>query len=331
MISHGAWRRNFVESVSIVPHSGVRGSGGPRPEEAEAGDVDDRRRQGQRRGDDQRRQRVREHVAGQQPRRRSHRRSEPRSRSPTRAARAGCRAGCGRRSGRSTIATANMIWGSPRSSQATMPIASRMPGIASMTSTTRIRTASTLPPSAAGERSDRRRPISTPMTTAVTPATQADLGPVDHPAELVAALEIGTHAGARRSGGWSRSDQRCLRAGRTGAMSGASTAARTKIGDEDTARTCAGRLRDRRRSGIAPQAAAAPGLRRGGRPGSLVQPSGVPDPRVEEGVADVHHQVHHQEDEGEDQDRATGPRSSRGCGSPRRRSVRRHPRRRRSR
>ena len=31
MISHGAWRRNFVESVSIVPHSGVRGSGGPRP------------------------------------------------------------------------------------------------------------------------------------------------------------------------------------------------------------------------------------------------------------------------------------------------------------
>src|SRR4029079_10958600 len=29
--SHGAWRMNLVESVSIVPHSGVRGSGGPRP------------------------------------------------------------------------------------------------------------------------------------------------------------------------------------------------------------------------------------------------------------------------------------------------------------
>ena len=29
--SQGAWRRNFVESVSIVPHSAVRGSGGPRP------------------------------------------------------------------------------------------------------------------------------------------------------------------------------------------------------------------------------------------------------------------------------------------------------------
>ncbi len=45
-------------------------------------------------------------------------------------------------------ATANMIWSNPRSSQTTIPIASRMPGIARRTSTIRMRTESTLPPNA---------------------------------------------------------------------------------------------------------------------------------------------------------------------------------------
>ena len=50
--------------------------------------------------------------------------------------------------GRFVRATANMIWGSPRSSQTTTPIARRIPGIASRTSTIRMRTVSIRPPNA---------------------------------------------------------------------------------------------------------------------------------------------------------------------------------------
>ena len=75
--SHGAWRRNLVESVSIVPHSGGARVGRPEAQEAEARDVDDRGRQGERRRDDERRQRVRQQVPEQQPRAATRRATAP--------------------------------------------------------------------------------------------------------------------------------------------------------------------------------------------------------------------------------------------------------------
>ena len=75
-----------------------------------------------------------------------------------------------------TIATANMICGMPRSSQATMPIASRMPGIASRTSVTRISTASTLPPRPPAS-APMITPMMRPMTTDATPAMRLTWAP----------------------------------------------------------------------------------------------------------------------------------------------------------
>ena len=61
-------------------------------------------------------------------------------------------------------ATANMICGRPRSSQTTMAMASRMPGIASSTSVIRIRTVSTRPPKAPAT-APMVPPIARPMIT----------------------------------------------------------------------------------------------------------------------------------------------------------------------
>ena len=75
-----------------------------------------------------------------------------------------------------TTATAKTICGNPRPSQATIPIASRIPGIASMTSTTRIRTESTrppMPPAAA----PIAPPMKTPMITEAMPATRLTWAP----------------------------------------------------------------------------------------------------------------------------------------------------------
>ena len=86
-----------------------------------------------------------------------------------------------------TMATANMICGSPRPSQATIPMASRMPGIASMTSTTRIRTESTLPPMPPASGADR--PADEHAHDDRRDAGhEADLGAVEDAAVLVATL-----------------------------------------------------------------------------------------------------------------------------------------------
>ena len=98
-----------------------------------------------------------------------------------------------------SMATANMIWSSPRSSQTTTPIASRMPGIASRTSTIRIRTVSTRPPNA---------PASAPIVPPIARRhdhrdhadEEADPSAVEDPAENVAALTVGAEEvlGGRR-------------------------------------------------------------------------------------------------------------------------------------
>ena len=64
-----------------------------------------------------------------------------------------------------------MIWGSPRSSQTTTPIARRIPGIARRTSTIRIRTVSTRPPNAPAT-APIVPPMVTPMITDMTPTTR---------------------------------------------------------------------------------------------------------------------------------------------------------------
>src|SRR5574340_711899 len=85
-------------------------------------------------------------------------------------------------------------------------------------------------------------------------------------------------------------------------MYGASTAPTTKMAMQ-TSPTRAGPFR-RRRCQASPQR---PRLARGAARttivGSRAVISGVPDPRIEEGVADVDDQVHEEEDRGEDQDR----------------------------
>ena len=100
--------------------------------------------------------------------------------------------------------------------------------MASRTSTIRIRTVSTRPPSAAGV-APIVPPIVTPMITDTTPDGEADPGAVDHPAELVAALQVGPHQVRRvgrlepeRRPGWTA-------IGSYGARSGARTATPTKI------------------------------------------------------------------------------------------------------
>ena len=74
------------------------------------------------------------------------------------------------------IATANMICGRPRSSQATMPMASRIPGMLRRTSTKRIRTVSTLPPRPPA-RAPMPPPMNRPMITDATPATRLTRAP----------------------------------------------------------------------------------------------------------------------------------------------------------
>ncbi len=102
------------------------------------------------------------------------------------------------------IATASMIWGRPLSSQATMPIARRMPGIASMTSVDAHQDRVDLAAEAAGERADEPPDGQRRGRPTTTPTDEADLGPVDHPAELVATLHVGAHQ-VRGLGGWRRS------------------------------------------------------------------------------------------------------------------------------
>ena len=113
-----------------------------------------------------------------------------------------------------TMATANMIWGRPRSSQATMPIASRMPGIASMTSTTRIRTESTLPPMPPASGADRPADEDAHDDRGDA-GHEAHLGAVEDAAVLVATLRVRAHdvlAGRRLEAVGERALERAVRA-----------------------------------------------------------------------------------------------------------------------
>ena len=96
-------------------------------------------------------------------------------------------------------------------------------------------------------------------------------------------------------------EARCATDGSYGAISGARTAATTKI-ETNTRPSIAGPFRLSR-----PRASRhRPRLGRGAASTRMeVVPAvilGVPDPRVDEGVADVHQQVHDQEDGREDED-----------------------------
>ncbi len=142
-----------------------------------------------------------------------------------------------------TTATAKTICGNPRPSQATIPMASRIPGIASMTSTTRIRTESTrppMPPAAA----PIAPPMKTPMTTEAMPATRLTWAPYrmrlysSRPWRSVPMM-------CSREGVSSRSDS-LPSCGPKGARNGAKSAAPTNTAMKTMPRI-AGRLRSRRR------------------------------------------------------------------------------------
>src|SRR3990172_5249815 len=165
-------------------------------------------------------------------------------------------------------ATAIVIWGSPRSSQATMPMASRMPGMASRTSTTRIRTLSARPP-AAPAMAPTKPPMITPKMTEPSPTRR-----------LIRAPYTTRVNSSRPCRSW---PMRC--SGRGGYGPVAPPLASGGGGDR------------------APGAGGGGGGAGGTTATVPLGISGVPDARVEEGVGDVHDKVHHQEDEGEDEDR----------------------------
>src|SRR3990172_5400223 len=90
-------------------------------------------------------------------------------------------------------ATAIVIWGSPRSSHATMPMASRMPGMASRTSTTRIRTLSARPPAGRAGEGAHEAADDHAEDDRTEPDEEADPRAVHDPGELVAALQVLAH------------------------------------------------------------------------------------------------------------------------------------------
>ena len=140
------------------------------------------------------------------------------------------------------------------------------------------------------------------MTTEATPARRLTWAP--YSTRLYSSRPCKSVPMTWAEDGGSRRCARPPSSGPYGARIGANIAATTKSGDEDTAPRSAGLLRSRRRA-ASPHS---PRLTRGGRRPDAIGIAGgghlgVPDPRIEDGVQDVDQEIHHEEDEGEDQDR----------------------------
>src|ERR1035437_489208 len=297
-IRYGAFWRNRAESVSISPHSATRGSPGPSPRNPRpatsmiavaiasvAWTISGVRAFGIRC-----RNRIRAGVAPSaraavtKSASRNARRLPRRSRAKI---------------GAYETPTASMICTWPWPSQATIPIASRIPGTASRTSVMRIRTVSTLPPTPPAS-APMVVPKMSPKATATTPTVRLIRAPYrtrlnsSRPSRSVPMR-------------WARSGPCLLRArfptaGSYGAMIGASTAPSTKMAMKTSPRI-AGPFRNNRWNA----SRHSPLLARGAaRTTADVVPeaiSGIPDPRIEEGIAavldPVHHGVNRWEDEGQ--------------------------------
>src|SRR3954454_22097440 len=185
-----------------------------------------------------------------------------------------------------------------------MPIASRIPGIESRTSVVRMRIASILPP---------RPPASAPMIIPITSAMITALTPT---CRLICApyrIRLNWSRPWRSvpmtcadDGGWRRFES-SPSSGPYGAMIGASRAAPMNT-TMHTTPSIAGLLRMSRRNAadhrprLARRSASGVTVVAVAVMGSSLR-SRVPYPRVEVGVADVDQEVHHQEHEGEDEDR----------------------------
>src|SRR5450756_362728 len=194
--------------------------------------------------------------------------------------------------------TASMIWIWPWPSHATMPIASRMPGTASSTSVIRMRRASTLPP-APPAIAPITVPKARPTSTATTPTVRLMRAPYrtrlnsSRPSRSVP-------IGCARLGPC-LPEARFPIVGSYWAITGARTAPRMKIAMQMSPKI-AGPFRLRRRRASRHKPRLARGVERTITAVVWSAISAVPDPRIEECVADVHEQVHGQEDRREDQD-----------------------------
>src|SRR6266511_778731 len=178
-----------------------------------------------------------------------------------------------------------------------MPIASRMPGTARSTSTTRISTLSTRPP-AAPARAPTIPPIVRPMTTEITPTNRLIRAPnMTRLSSSRPCRSRPNQCAALGPGGGCRAGKRA--SGSYGAMIGANTATITNTPMRNIP-SSAGRLRRSRRRASRHRPLLARGSIR--VTAATVVISGVPDPRVEEGVADIHDEIHEEEDEGENED-----------------------------
>ena len=174
-------------------------------------------------------------------------------------------------------ATARMTWGRPWPSQATIPMASRMPGIARNTSMTRISTPSTLPPAAPAA-----APTMPPMMSAHDDGRgrrEADPRAVEDAAELIPALLVGP-SGAQRSAARARSEP--ARSVRTAPAPGPGWRRREQDDDQPSiAGGCGAAGATRRARGRGWRGARRRWSRR------LARPSAVPDPRIDDRVQDV--------------------------------------------
>ena len=217
-------------------------------QEPEPGDVDDRRRHGERPGDDHRRDRVREDVA-RQDRSASGRRSiAPRGRSRPRADRGSFREEVARRSGPFATPTAIMTGTRPAPSIATIPIASSRLGMASRMSIKRITTRVGPAAEVAGDRAEQH-PDREPDGHGHDADDERVPGAVDDARELVAAELVDAEADAPATAPGSirsRAASRFWSVGECGASSGAKIATRMKTPTNATPMIPAGLRRKRR-------------------------------------------------------------------------------------
>src|ERR1035437_1560320 len=193
--------------------------------------------------------------------------------------------------------TASMIWISPWPSQATRPMASSIPGTASRTSITRMRTPSTTPPAPPAMAPTMMPPIS-PNMTATTPTVRLIRAPYrTRLNSSITCLSVPMRCVRLGPCRWSESTPIV---GSYGDMYGARIAPATKTVMKNRPMR-AGPLRSRRRRASCHRPRLARAVGAMARPVGVAI-SAVPDPWVQERVPDVHDQIHRHEDHGEDQD-----------------------------